>query len=84
VEEKLLIGAMEQRGVEYDIIDDGDLLLDLASPDERWRRYDAVLCRSVSQSRGLALMYMLESWANYHCPVAGRCAHAAYHDSLYT
>lgn len=62
VEEKLLIGAMEQRGVEYDIIDDGDLLLDLASPDERWRRYDAVLCRSVSQSRGLALMYVLESW----------------------
>jgi [lysine-biosynthesis-protein LysW]--L-2-aminoadipate ligase len=62
VEEKLLIGAMEQRGVEYDIIDDGDLLLDLASPDERWGRYDAVLCRSVSQSRGLALMYVLESW----------------------
>ncbi|HEY0068451.1 MAG TPA: lysine biosynthesis protein LysX [Chloroflexia bacterium] len=62
VEEKLLIGAMEQRGVEYGIIDDGDLLLDLGRPDERWGRYDAVLCRSVSQSRGLALMYVLESW----------------------
>ncbi len=62
VEEKLLIGALEERGVEYDIVDDGDLLLDLATPDERWRRYDAVLCRSVSQSRGLALMYVLESW----------------------
>jgi [lysine-biosynthesis-protein LysW]--L-2-aminoadipate ligase len=62
VEEKLLIGALEQRGVEYDIVDDGDLLLDLAGADERWRRYDAVLCRSVSQSRGLALMYVLEHW----------------------
>ncbi|HEX8220602.1 MAG TPA: lysine biosynthesis protein LysX [Chloroflexia bacterium] len=62
VEEKLLIGALEQRGVEYDIVDDGDLLLDLARADERWRRYDAVLCRSVSQSRGLALMYVLEHW----------------------
>lgn len=62
VEEKLLIGALEQRGVEYDIVGDGDLLLDLAGADERWRRYDAVLCRSVSQSRGLALMYVLEHW----------------------
>ena len=62
VEEKLLIGALEQRGVEYDLVDDGDLLLDLARADERWRRYDAVLCRSVSQSRGLALMYVLEHW----------------------
>lgn len=62
VEEKLLIGALEQRGVEYDIVDDGDLLLDLARADECWRRYDAVLCRSVSQSRGLALMYVLEHW----------------------
>jgi [lysine-biosynthesis-protein LysW]--L-2-aminoadipate ligase len=62
VEEKLLIGGLEQRGVDYDLIDDGDLLLDLARPEERWGRYDAVLCRSVSQSRGLALMYVLESW----------------------
>ena len=62
VEEKLLIGALEERGVEYEVIDDGDLLLDLARPDERWSRYDAVLCRSVSQSRCLALMYVLEHW----------------------
>ena len=60
VEEKLLFAAM--RGITYEVIDDGELLLDLAQPDERWRTFDAVLCRSVSQSRGLAMLYVLESW----------------------
>lgn len=62
VEEKLLVEALQQRGVEFEIIDDGQLVLDLARPDERWRTFDAVLCRSVSQSRGLAVSYVLEQW----------------------
>ena len=62
VEEKLLVEAMQRRGIEFEIIDDGRLLLDLARPDERWRAYDAVLCRSVSQSRGLAVLHVLEHW----------------------
>lgn len=62
VEEKLLIEALQRRSVSYDIIDDGQLLLDLASPDERWRSYDAVFCRSLSQSRGLAVLQVLEHW----------------------
>lgn len=62
VEEKLLVEALQQRGVEFEIIDDGQLMLDLARPDERWRTFDAVLCRSVSQSRGLAVSYVLEQW----------------------
>ncbi|HKV58711.1 MAG TPA: lysine biosynthesis protein LysX [Ktedonobacteraceae bacterium] len=60
VEEKLLINALQQRAIAFDIIDDGELLFDLAQPDPRWREYDAVLCRSLSQSRGLAVLYMLE------------------------
>ncbi len=60
VEEKLLIRALEQRAIAFDIIDDGELLFDLTHPDERWRAYDAVLCRSLSQSRGLAVLYLLE------------------------
>ncbi|MGH2496775.1 MAG: lysine biosynthesis protein LysX [Ktedonobacteraceae bacterium] len=60
VEEKLLINALQQRAIAFDIIDDGELLFDLAQPDPRWRAYDAVLCRSLSQSRGLAVLYMLE------------------------
>ncbi len=62
VEEKLLIEALRQRAVEFDIIDDGELLLDLASAGERWREYDAVLSRSVSQSRSLAVTHVLEHW----------------------
>src|SRR5712691_1745357 len=62
VEEKLLIDALKQRAIAFDIIDDGALLLDLSCPDERWCAYDAVLCRSMSQSRGLAVLQVLEYW----------------------
>jgi [lysine-biosynthesis-protein LysW]---L-2-aminoadipate ligase len=62
VEEKLLIEALRQRSIAFDIVDDGELLLDLSRPDERWRAYDAVLCRSMSQSRGLAVLHILEHW----------------------
>ena len=62
VEEKLLVEALQRRGVEFEIIDDGQLLLNLAQPDERWRAFNAVLSRSVSQSRSLAVSYVLEQW----------------------
>jgi len=62
VEEKLLIDALRRRAISFDIIDDGELLLDLSRPDERWCKYDAVLCRSLSQSRGLAALHVLEHW----------------------
>ena len=56
VEEKLLVEALRQRAIEFDVIDDGELLLDLARPMSVGSTYDAVLCRSVSQSRGLAVL----------------------------
>src|SRR5260370_13675726 len=62
VEEKLLIDALKDRAIAFDIIDDGELLFDLSHPDEQWRAYDAVLCRSMSQSRGLAVLHVLEHW----------------------
>lgn len=62
VEEKLLFEAMRRRTIDFDVIDDGELLLDLAHAGDTWQRYDAVLCRSVSQSRGLAIAYVLEQW----------------------
>jgi [lysine-biosynthesis-protein LysW]--L-2-aminoadipate ligase len=62
VEEKLLVEALQRRAVEFEIIDDGGLLLDLERPDERWRGYNGVLCRSVSQARALAVMHVLEHW----------------------
>ncbi len=62
VEEKLLIEALRKRAIAFDIIDDGELLLDLSHPDDRWCEYDAVLCRSMSQSCGLAVLHVLEHW----------------------
>src|SRR5260221_6227060 len=62
VEEKLLVEALRQRNIEFDVIDDGKLLFDLATAGATWRTYDAVLCRSVSQSRGLAVLHGLEHW----------------------
>jgi [lysine-biosynthesis-protein LysW]--L-2-aminoadipate ligase len=62
VEEKLLFEALRRRTIDFDVIDDGELLLDLAHPGKSWQRYDAVLCRSVSQSRGLVVAYVLEQW----------------------
>lgn len=62
VEEKLLIDALRQRAVTFDIIDDEELLLNLSRPGEQWSKYDAVLCRSLSQSRGLAVLHVLEHW----------------------
>ena len=70
VEEKLLIEALRQRSIAFDIIDDSELLLDLSHPDERWRAYDAVLCRSMSQSRGLAVLHVLEHWGVRVCNTA--------------
>ncbi|GHO74151.1 lysine biosynthesis enzyme LysX [Ktedonobacter sp. SOSP1-85] len=62
VEEKLLIEALQKRAIAFDVIDDGKLLLDLERGREEWRKYDAVLCRSLSQSRGQAVLQVLEAW----------------------
>jgi [lysine-biosynthesis-protein LysW]---L-2-aminoadipate ligase len=74
VEEKLLRDALTHRGVEVDLVDDRELTLPLARVDRRW---DAVLERSLSQTRGLALLRVFESWGiptiNRHA-VAAVCA----------
>jgi [lysine-biosynthesis-protein LysW]---L-2-aminoadipate ligase len=74
VEEKLLRDALTHRGVDVDVVDDRELTLALARPVRRW---DVVLERSLSQTRGLALLRVLESWGtltvNRHA-VAAICA----------
>ncbi|HVC41111.1 MAG TPA: lysine biosynthesis protein LysX [Candidatus Saccharimonadales bacterium] len=74
VEEKLLRDALVHRGVDVEIVDDRGLTLTLTHPTRRW---DAVLERSISQTRGLAVTRVLESWGiptvNRHA-VAATCA----------
>jgi [lysine-biosynthesis-protein LysW]--L-2-aminoadipate ligase len=57
VEEKLLRDALVYRGIEVEIVDDRELTFTLAQPIRRW---DAVLERSISQTRGLAITSVLE------------------------
>jgi [lysine-biosynthesis-protein LysW]--L-2-aminoadipate ligase len=74
VEEKFLRDALTHRGVKVDVVDDRELTLPLARTVRRW---DAVLERSLSQTRGLALLRVFESWGvptiNRHA-VAAACA----------
>ncbi len=74
VEEKLLRDALVHRGLEVEVVDDRELILTLAQPVRRW---DAVLERSISQTRALAVTSVLESWGiptvNRHA-VAVTCA----------
>jgi [lysine-biosynthesis-protein LysW]--L-2-aminoadipate ligase len=83
-EEKLLISAFQAQGVEPEIINDRDIIFDITAGPEQasptgtpWRDYAVVLERSVSTSRGLYTLAMLENWGvnainSYH--TASTCA----------
>jgi [lysine-biosynthesis-protein LysW]--L-2-aminoadipate ligase len=59
VEEKLLRDSLVAEGLDVELVDDRELTLTLGQPVRRW---DVVLERSVSQTRGLAVLRILESW----------------------
>ena len=61
VEEKLLFEAFRNRGVEFEKLDDRDLVFDLHDPD-RFLPYDIILERSVNHSRALYALKMLNDW----------------------
>ncbi len=61
VEEKWLLEALVQRGIDYDRIDDREAVFNLADPGP-WRQYDVVLERSLSYGRGLYATQVLNRW----------------------
>lgn len=61
VEEKWIFAAMENRGLDYDRLDDGKVFFDLDDP-KPWLVYDAVLERSISYARGLYALRVLNAW----------------------
>ena len=61
VEEKWLFQALEQRGVDYEPLDDRQVKFFLDNPSS-WLQYDAVLERSLSYSRGLYAVQVLDRW----------------------
>ena len=61
VEEKWIFSAFEQRGVDYDRLDNRSVKFDLLNPGP-WLKYDAILERSINFSRGLYALQILNSW----------------------
>ena len=60
-EEKLLVQELENRGVDYEMIDVRKSIFNLNDYEE-WRQYDVVLERCVSHSRALASLQILGGW----------------------
>jgi [lysine-biosynthesis-protein LysW]--L-2-aminoadipate ligase len=60
VEEKLLLQAFEQRGLEPEVIDDRTVIFDLHR--NAWSHYDVVVERCVTQSRALYALRILNDW----------------------
>ncbi len=69
VEEKLLLEAFRARQIDAVLIDDRELVFDLAAQPDCWSRYQIILERSLSQSRG---MYLLHALAQLGVPTLNR------------
>lgn len=60
VEEKLIVDALEQRKIPYDLIDDRDLVLDIEQ--NCMAEYDVVLERCINHSRAVNSLRILNDW----------------------
>ncbi len=61
VEEKMLFEALEARGIDYDRIDDRDIVFDLQNPGP-WLKYDVILERCINHSRALYALKVLNDF----------------------
>ena len=62
VEEKWLFKALESEGVSYEKLLDSQAIFQLDDPNCEWSRFDAILIRSLSTSRGLSIARVLNSF----------------------
>jgi [lysine-biosynthesis-protein LysW]--L-2-aminoadipate ligase len=62
VEEKLLFEAMRQKGIEYEKIDDRNVIFELNDRDATAFDYDVILERSVNHSRALYALQIFNDW----------------------
>jgi len=60
VEEKLILAALEARGIPYEMIDDRRVIFDLH--ENGFRRFDVVLERCINHSRALYALRILNDW----------------------
>jgi len=59
VEEKLILQALKERGIEYELINDQQLVLDMDRPS---LDYDVILERCISHARAMAALRILNDW----------------------
>lgn len=59
-EEKLIINNLRERGIDFDKIDVRRVIFDLHNAD-KWKKYDVILERCVSHSRGLSALEILNA-----------------------
>ena len=62
VEEKLLFQAMRDRGIEFEKIDDREVVFNLNNALSPVHRYDIILERSVNHSRALYALQIFNDW----------------------
>ncbi|MEM7799720.1 MAG: lysine biosynthesis protein LysX [Chloroflexota bacterium] len=60
-EEKLLVEAVQNKGIDFDLIDMRTVFFDLERP-EPWQRYDVILERCVSHSQAMAALQIFNMW----------------------
>ena len=60
-EEKLIFQKLEERSVDWEVIDDREVTLDLENGDE-FRKYDVILERAVNHSRALYALNIFGMW----------------------
>lgn len=61
IEEKQIFSALEKREIPFEKIDDRSSIFNLQDPED-WQQFDAILERSLSTSRGLYSMRVLNGW----------------------
>ena len=61
LEEKLIFKALQERGVQYDRLDERHLALQLQA-NGLSKRYDLIWCRAISHSRALSTLSILNGW----------------------
>jgi [lysine-biosynthesis-protein LysW]--L-2-aminoadipate ligase len=60
VEEKLLLTALEARGIAYELIDDRQVIFDLH--ENGFRHFDVIIERCINHSRALYALRILNDW----------------------
>ena len=62
VEEKWIFNALQDRKISYERLLDSEAVFELTNPNFDWSRFDCILVRSISTSRGLVLTRILNSF----------------------